>query len=189
MKRLNLEANHNDAMQYIDEKLKVEIQDNSEWMIAKLSSTDPNEATTLIKGLTAAYMGEIVYAEDRALASGIEAQLEEAYNRAASNLEEKKASLDKNIKIHGGGGFASSSSDTLTLTLSQMQVLENLLRCEASRNQAQSDLIKTQAMLDGDVAQSWKSSRIGNSPIRKLKQRSRPIPSSTIRIRPSNART
>ena len=118
MKRLNLEANYSNPVFYIDEKLKVEILDGSEFMTPRMTGSDPNEATTIIKAMTAAYMDEIVYAEQRTRVAH-HAQLEKAYHEAAATLDAKKASLEQNAKQLG-------VNVNETPTIMQMQILDTL---------------------------------------------------------------
>ena len=145
VKRLNLEANYSNPMYYIDEKLKVEILDGSEFMTPKMTGPDPNEVATIIKAMTAAYLNVIVYAEDKTRRA-TQAQLEKAYNEAVANLNEKKASLDSNAKIRG------TTSDA-SLTQTQLQLLENLRNVRQDRYQMRSELFKTESMLAAHDAQ------------------------------------
>ncbi len=114
MKRLNLEANYSNPVFYIDEKLKVETPDGSEFMTPRMTASDANEATTIIKAMTAAYMDEIVYAEQRTRVAH-HAQLEKAYHEAAANLDAKKASLEQNARQLGVNANE-------TPTIMQMQI-------------------------------------------------------------------
>ncbi len=150
VKRLNLAANHDNPKFYIEEKLKVDIQEGNEFMTVRLTSTDPNEALTLVKALTAEYMGVVVYAEERGRKTHL-ASLDKAYNDAAANLEEKKASWQKNIKLHELARMF--NSDTLTLTQMQLQILDNLHDTKVARNQIRANLLQAESTLDAHVAQ------------------------------------
>jgi capsular exopolysaccharide synthesis family protein len=145
MKRLNLEANYTDPVLYIEEELKVEVQDGSEFMTPKMTSNDPNEATTIIKALTAAYMDEVVYAEQRARVARV-AELDKAYNESAESLKTKQANLKRLAENLG-----TDSSGTLTQI--QLQVLENLHDAKQARNQTSGELFKARALLDAHIAQ------------------------------------
>ncbi len=145
MKRLNLEANHGDPKLYIEEKMKVEALDNSEFMTPRMTCADPNEATTIIKAMTAAYMDIVVYAEQRARVAH-HAQLEKAYQEAAANLESKNAAARRTADLL-------HINFNETPTIMQMQVLENLHEAKQARNQTLSELIKTQALFDAHNAQ------------------------------------
>jgi polysaccharide biosynthesis transport protein len=140
MKRLNLEANHADPILYIEEEMKVEILDGSEFMTPRMTGYDPNEATTIVKAMTAAYMDEVVYAEQRARVARV-AELEKAYSEASDTLKTKKANLDRLAKQLG-----TTSNETLTQI--QLQVLENLHDAKQARNQTRTELVKAQALLD-----------------------------------------
>ena len=171
---MNLAASHENPVFYIDEKLTVNIQEGNEFMTVRLSSTDPNEATTLVKALVASYMGEVVYAEDRSH-KGELAKLEKAYNEAAANLEEKKASYIKNAKLHGLQ-IGTSNSDTPTLTQLQLQVLEDLRDTKQARNQNRGELIRVEAMLDTAMMPRLRQSRSSSSRTRKSTRLPKRIP-------------
>ena len=140
MRRLNLEADHTDPVLYIEEELKVDIQEGSEFMTPKMACNDPTEATTIVKALTAAYMDEIVYAEQRARTARV-AELDKAYNEALDSLKTKNANLNR---------LADSLHTTSNeqLTQMQLQVLENLHDAKQARNQTRAELFKAQALLD-----------------------------------------
>jgi capsular exopolysaccharide synthesis family protein len=140
VKRLNLDANYASPVQYIEEELKVEIQDGSEFMTPKMNSSDANEAMTIVKGLTAAYMDEIVYAEQRARVAAV-AELDKAYNEANDSLKAKKKNLERLAEQ-----FHTTSDETLTLV--QRHVLEQLTDAKQARNATTNELFKAQAMLN-----------------------------------------
>jgi polysaccharide biosynthesis transport protein len=148
VKKLNLEANYTNPMFYIDEKLKVEILDGSEFMTPRMTGPDQNEVSTIIKAMTAAYMSVIVYAEDKTRRAS-HAQLEKAYNEAVAHLDEKKASLEKNAK-----GYDTTSDASLTQT--QVTLLENLRNAKQDRYQMRSELFKNESMLEAHTAQMKK---------------------------------
>jgi succinoglycan biosynthesis transport protein ExoP len=140
MRRLNLEADHTDPVLYIEEELKVDIQEGSEFMTPRMACNDPNEATTIVKALTAAYMEDVVYAEQRARTARV-AELDKAYNEAADSLKTKNANLNRLAASVG-------TNSNETLTQMQLQVLENLHDAKQARNQTRAELFKAQALLD-----------------------------------------
>jgi capsular exopolysaccharide synthesis family protein len=143
MRRLNLEADHADPVLYIEEELKVDTQEGSEFMTPKMACNDPNEATTIVKALTAAYMDEIVYAEQRARTARV-AELDKAYNEALDSLKTKHANLNKLAdSLH--------TTSNETLTQMQLQVLENLHDAKQARNQTRAELFKALALLDSHL--------------------------------------
>jgi succinoglycan biosynthesis transport protein ExoP len=148
MRRLNLEADHTDPVLYIEEELKVDIQEGSEFMTPKMACNDASEATTIVKALTAAYMDEIVYAEQRARTARV-AELDKAYNEAAESLKTKNANLNRLAAAVG-------TNSNETLTQMQLQVLENLHDAKQARNQTRAELFKAQALLDShDLSKSF----------------------------------
>jgi capsular exopolysaccharide synthesis family protein len=140
MRRLNLDANYPDPILFIEEEMKVEVQDGSEFMTPRMPSNDSNEATTIVKALTAAYMDEVVYAEQRARVARV-AELDKAYNEASDSLKTKVANLQRLAATLG-----TDSSGALTQI--QLQILETLRDDKQARNQTRAELFKARALLD-----------------------------------------
>ncbi len=140
VKRLNFESRVPDPALYLDEELKTEFNDQTEFLTLQMNSSDPAEAVAVIKAVSAAFMDQIVYAETRNRAQNL-AELEKAYGETNDRLNKKKADLRKLADQLG-------TSDKESLTQQQIQHLDALRDARNARNQAASELFKTQASLD-----------------------------------------
>jgi capsular exopolysaccharide synthesis family protein len=140
VKRLGLESRVSDPAQYIEEELKPEFTDQSEMLIVTMSSNDPTEAVSIIKAVANEFMEQIVYADGRERAKHLK-DLEAIYDKADDGLRKKKADLKNLAKSLG-------TTDKDTLTQQQIQILDAERDARNSRNQAATELFRTQALLD-----------------------------------------
>lgn len=140
VKRLNLDAQRTDPVLYLDEELKTEFNDQTEFLTLLMSSSDPVEAVAVVKGVGNAFMDQIVYAETRSRSQRL-TDLEKVYGETNDGLKKKKADLKKMADQLG-------TTDKEVLTQQQQQMLEALRDAKNARNQIASDLFRAQASLD-----------------------------------------
>jgi capsular exopolysaccharide synthesis family protein len=146
VKRLNLDSLGDDPIQFIDKKLKVEVQDNQELVTITLGAHDPQISLGIVKAIVDAYMDDIVYAETRAREAKV-AQLDKAFTAASASLKQKQDSLAVMAKKPGN-----TDPQLLALRLSELQsrirdatVQQSGIRLNVA--QAQADLASHEARM------------------------------------------
>ena len=144
VKRLGLDARYPDAVDWVENQLKTEAKDGSEFLTVTLNASDPTDALTVLKGLTKAYMDEVVFAEQTAKASRL-ADVEKIYTDTGNNLNRKRENFKHDAEK---AGIAVGSSDHEILSLQQTTLLENLRDAKLERNQLNLELGKAQAELE-----------------------------------------
>jgi capsular exopolysaccharide synthesis family protein len=137
VKRLNLEAQYTDPALYLEEKLKTDFQEGNEMLTLQLSGGEPSDAVTIVKAVTAAFMDQVVYSDQRAKTLRF-AELEKIFNETNDGLKTKTANLERLAKQTG-------TSVKEALTQQQLQLLENLRSAKDQRNVIRTDLIKVRA--------------------------------------------
>ncbi len=145
VKRLGLDNLVNDPAAYIEEELKVEQHEDSEIMTVMLASFDPTIATTLVKGIVASYMDEVVYAEERARTKRV-GDLEKILNEAVDSLKNKKETLKKMADTLG-------TNDPAVLVQRLTEVMGQLRDVQQQRNQLDLEIIRANAELENLDAQ------------------------------------
>ena len=129
-----------DVALYLDEELKPEFNDQTEFLTLLMNSSDSAEAVAVVKAISAAFMDQIVYAETRTRAQHL-TDLEKVYGETSDDLRKKKADLKKLADSLG-------TTDKESLTQQQMQLIESSRDARNARNQISGELFKTQANLD-----------------------------------------
>ncbi len=141
VKRLGLDARYPDPVDWIEQQIKTETAEGSDFMTVTLNAADPTDATTMLKNLTNSYMDEVVYAEQTAKAARL-ADVEKIYTDAGSNLNRKRENFEQDLKRIGA---VAGSTDHDTLTLQQKTLLENLHDAKMQRNQESMELSRVQS--------------------------------------------
>jgi hypothetical protein len=139
VKRLNLEGQYTDPALYLEEKLKVEFQEGNEMLTLQMTGSEAPDALTIVKAITASFMDQIVYSDQRARTQRY-SELEKIFNETNDSLKSKNASLRRIADQTG-------ISPTDVLTQQQQQTLENLKSAKDARNGYHTDLIKARANL------------------------------------------
>jgi succinoglycan biosynthesis transport protein ExoP len=146
VKRLGLEARYEDPVAFVEENLLVDFQDTNEMMTVLMASSDPHEATTLVKAITGSFMDQIVYAENRARVHKVN-ELEKVYNDAVEDLKKRKDNLRKLERTLG-------TTDPMVLAQQRFQLNESIRDLRQQRNRIGSDYLKAQANLEAFEAQA-----------------------------------
>jgi capsular exopolysaccharide synthesis family protein len=144
VRRLNLDTRYPDPAQWIEEELKVEFQEPSEILTLLLNGADPSEAVTLVKAITAAYMDEIVYAEQRGRVARV-AELEKVYNETLESHKQKKTNLKRLAESLG-------TTSEAVLTQQQLEILKSLDQAKVQRNQFRTEVLKAEAAVAAHAA-------------------------------------
>jgi capsular exopolysaccharide synthesis family protein len=145
VKRLGLDTLVNDPAAYIEEELKVEQHEDSEIMTVTLSSFDPTVATTLVKGIVASYMDEVVYAEERARTKRV-GDLDKGLNEGIESLKTKKENLHKLAQTLG-------TNDPLVLVQRLTEVMGQLRDAQQQRNHLDLEIINANTAIENLDAQ------------------------------------
>jgi capsular exopolysaccharide synthesis family protein len=93
VKRLGLAPEEMDPLQ-IEDDLKTEFKEYSEYLTLMYSHTDPKVAVTLTNAIKDSYLDEVVYAEQKRRTARV-TELEKLYNEKLDALKNKKESLKK----------------------------------------------------------------------------------------------
>jgi capsular exopolysaccharide synthesis family protein len=146
VKRLNLESKDSDPLAGLEENIKVDFQDGSEFLTLLVSHTDPATAITLAKGIVTSFMEDIVYQEERARVEKV-AGLEKVYSDAVASHKAKQDTFKKMANQIG-------ASDPGQLLQHQIETMEALRDSKSQRNQIHYELVKAQAALDAHDAKT-----------------------------------
>jgi capsular exopolysaccharide synthesis family protein len=142
VKRLALDSRVPDPAIYLDEELKTECNDQTEFLTLLMSSNDPAESVAIVKAVSAAFMDLIIYAETRQRAQRL-TDLQKVYGETNDSLRKKRADLKKLAEQLG-------TTDKETLTQQQTQLIEALREARNFRNQTASKLFDLQATLEAN---------------------------------------
>jgi capsular exopolysaccharide synthesis family protein len=140
VKRIGLEARVPDPAQYLDEELKPEFNDQTEFLTISYPASDPAEAVAVVKAISNSFLDLIVYAENHRREASL-SDLEKVYGETGDRLRKRRADLKKLADQLG-------TTDKETLSQQQMQLLDSLRDARNALNQANSELFKTKALLD-----------------------------------------
>jgi capsular exopolysaccharide synthesis family protein len=146
VKRLGLEKRWTDPAAAVEEEIKVEFQEPAEFLTVLFSGPDAAEALALVKAVTAAYMDEVVYAEQRARVARV-AELEKVANELGEGHKTKKANLRRLAESLG-------TTSEAVLTQQQIELLASLRDARGQRNAARADVHKAEAALAAHVART-----------------------------------
>jgi polysaccharide biosynthesis transport protein len=140
IKRLGLDSKHTDAVAYLEANLTVEVADNSDLMSVRFTSDDPNEAVTIVKAITDAYMDNLGYGE-KLSRKNREVVLEGIYNETLEKIKTKKEQLKKRATTFGG-------LDKETLTRQREEVMGNIRDLRSQRLAIRMEMGKAKAQLE-----------------------------------------
>ena len=134
VKKLNLAARYPDPAAFIEDELKVDFQDNQEFLTLTLADSDPQVATTVLKAVSESYLDQTGYGEKNGQAQRIK-QLEEAYSQMKVDVQKKRDS-------HKELGKALGTTDPLLAKLMQEEVQSNLRDLRSQRTRVENELFK-----------------------------------------------
>jgi capsular exopolysaccharide synthesis family protein len=140
VKRLNLDAQAADPVSYVEERLRVDFQENSELVTVLFSHPDPAVATTLLKAIMKAYKEEIVDLEERSRAAKVSTLLK-TYDE---QVEKRQADIGNLNKLEKQSGTA----DPVERMRRLFDIQSAIREVRGSRNSLGRDIIGTQADLD-----------------------------------------
>jgi capsular exopolysaccharide synthesis family protein len=146
VRQLNLEARYPDPAAlsaHVEDDLKIENTDGSEFLTILMSADDPNEAVTLLRAVTRTYMDRNVYDDKEAKKKRL-ADLTTLHTEKVQNIVKKKNRLDAL-----GKSLGTDSAEKLAA------LRTDLIDAKHRRDAMQLELEKTQIVLkaqDGKVA-------------------------------------
>jgi capsular exopolysaccharide synthesis family protein len=140
VKRLNLDAYSTDPMTYVEERIKVDVQENSELLTPSFSHPEPTVATTVLKAIMKAYREEIVDQEERSRATRV-SSLQKTYDETGESLKTRKEALKK-------AEDRSGTPDPFVRMQRFMEMQSAIRDVQISRDRVGMELITTQADLD-----------------------------------------
>lgn len=138
VRRLNLDAETTDLPAYVEERLKIDVQDTSEFMTATLSHRDPIVAVALIQALTESYMEHVESEKD--LRTQRDTQLEGLITGLKTGMDQKKKALKDLAK-------QLKTTDRETLNRMREEAAANVKDLRAQRNPIRTALTKAEAEL------------------------------------------
>jgi capsular exopolysaccharide synthesis family protein len=146
VRRLNLEARETNPEHFIEDELKVEFQDASEFLNVTMSGANSAEVTAVVRAITKAYLDLIVYAEKNQRVQRV-AELDKAYTELSGNLKRDKDGLDK-------------AADLARVTrgdrpdFADQERLAEYQNAKVQRDQFRLELLRAQASLNAHNAQT-----------------------------------
>lgn len=146
VKRLQLETKHPDPAVYLEERLKVEYQDGSEFITVSFSSPDQQEAVTLVKAVTESYMDYVNYTERHTRTARI-TELQKAFNDLSANLKTKKSNLSRLAEELGtlDDDLLQRQRDEIDANIRDLRTQRNLLVRELDRAVVNRNILDAQA--------------------------------------------
>ena len=120
VRRLNMVRQQPEIIPWLEEEIKIELQENSE--IAKVSMTgpDPDELVTMLGGVTTAFVAETLKAEKAQRLKRID-ELEKILNEKHAELDQLRTSLHQAEDKTGLAGFGLFNQQFLLLALSDLR--------------------------------------------------------------------
>jgi capsular exopolysaccharide synthesis family protein len=143
VRRLNLESFGKDPVQFIEDDLKVEFQDNQELVTVSMSSHDPQVSLAIVQAVLDSYESDIVYAEAQQRRDTV-MSLNKLYDKANGSLQQKKKNLDQKL------GQMTKDAGITDPQFLQLHLTELQARIRDATNQLGSnrlELVKAQAEL------------------------------------------
>lgn len=154
VKRLNLEKQHADPVAWLEERLKVDFQNDNEVVKVVVTCPNPSEAKVLVRAVTNAYRDEFVK-EENAIHRGRVAELEKKYSDSKEDLRNRKKRLEElNTQL----GTVNSEQ----IAFERADRLNQLTAARAEYRRATMELIKGESELRAHEAQE---SLISSTPI------------------------
>src|SRR5262249_36342869 len=132
------------TLTWIDENLKVDIQDQSELLTVSLTGEEPAELVILVNALTRSYLN-IISAQENAERKGRVEKMKVLYETANEKLREKVAARDALTKGQGG-------KDAVSMAQKQAILMNQLTRAQEQLQQVQFEVEKKQIQLANQQA-------------------------------------
>lgn len=132
------------TLTWIDENLKVDIQDQSELLTVSLTGEEPAELVILVNALTRSYLNIISTQENSERKNRVE-KMKVLYETANEKLREKVAARDALAKGQGG-------KDAISMAQKQATLMNQLNRAQEQLQQVQFELEKKQIQLANQQA-------------------------------------
>lgn len=140
VKRLGLDSKEIDPAQAITDDLRSEFKENSEMLTILFNHADPVVATTVLKGIQAAYLEEWVYAQTNKRNLKV-TQLRKTYDENVEAIKKKRDALKKLAENLG-------TIDPKLWREQHIEVSQALTRAKESHVQVGFQLIKERAELE-----------------------------------------
>jgi capsular exopolysaccharide synthesis family protein len=145
VKRLALENIYPEPASYIEEELKVEFQEASEFLTLTLPNAESHIAVTVLKAIVASYLDYIEYTEKQGRIQAV-TELQKVYDESNANLKTKKANLKRLAADLG-------TVDKDTLNRQRDEILSKIRELRSERHPLRQELLRSQGTLESQEAQ------------------------------------
>jgi capsular exopolysaccharide synthesis family protein len=139
VRQLSIVQQQAEPITWLEDELKVELQDGSEIVVVKMIGAEPAELVTLVNAVTQSYLTEIVNV-DRKQRSDRLAELDDIYTKSREKLRLKRETLKKRAEEVGG-------SDTAALNHKQQMLLATFGELKKQHAQVRFELMRAENRL------------------------------------------
>jgi capsular exopolysaccharide synthesis family protein len=139
VRQLGLVRQQAEPITWLEDELKVELQEGSEIITVKMTGDEPVELVTLTNAVTQAYLQEVVNV-DRKQRSDRLAELDDIYTKSREKLRVKRETLKKRAEEVG-------SSDSSALNHKQLTLLSTFGELKKQHAQVKFELMRAEGKL------------------------------------------
>jgi capsular exopolysaccharide synthesis family protein len=154
VRQLALVRQQGEPITWLEDELKVELQEGSEIVNVKMTGSEPAELVTLINAVTQAYLQEIVNVERKRRSDRL-AELDDIYTKSKEKLRLKRETLKKRAEEVG-------SSDTSALNHKQLTLLSTFGELKKQHAQVRFELMRAEGRL---ASYKLRSASLDNTPV------------------------
>jgi len=140
VRRLHLEAKHLDPASFLEQGLRIDANEGSEFVTLVFSAPDPIVATTLVKAITDSYMDYISYGDKNTKTQRI-AELKAAFDRTKGNISRDRKRLKDMADSLG-------TNDKDVLSRQREDLLGNIREIQGQRMPIHMEILRTQSELN-----------------------------------------
>jgi capsular exopolysaccharide synthesis family protein len=139
VRQLSIVRQQAEPITWLEDELKVEVQDGSEIVNVKMTGTEPAELVTLVNAVTQAYLTEVVNVDRKGRSDRL-AELDDIYTKSREKLRIKRETLKKRAEEVG-------SSDMSTLNQKQLSLLSTFGELKRQHAQVRFELMRAEGKL------------------------------------------
>ncbi len=145
VKKLPVVTRQADPIAWLEEEVKVDYHEGSEFLTVSMTGPNPGELLTLVNAVAKAYEKEVVEAETERRRKRLD-ELDRLYTEASTKLSKKKESLRQMAEDLG-------TSESAALTQKQVNLLTHLGEVKRQHLHTRAELMKAQVRLESHKAQ------------------------------------
>jgi capsular exopolysaccharide synthesis family protein len=134
VRQLSIVRQQSEPITWLEDELKIDMQEGNEIVVVKMTGTEPAELTTLVNAVTQSYLTEVVNVDRKQRGDRL-AELDDIYTKSREKLRVKRELLKKRADEVGGSDVSTLNhrQQSLLVTYAELKRQHALVKFELLR--------------------------------------------------------